>query len=73
MFKFFDMISGFIETIVNSVVSAIRIVVYLFDMITSGLAYTVSSVAYMPAFISGFCIVVFSLALIWTVIQLIRG
>ena len=73
MFKFFDMISGFIETIVNSVVSAVRIVVYLFDMITSGLAYTVSCVAYMPAFISGFCIVVFSLALIWTVIQLIRG
>lgn len=73
MFKFFDMISSFLETIVNAVVSAVQIIVYLFAQIGQGIAYTVTCAAYLPSFISGFCIVVFSLALVLTIIQLIRG
>lgn len=73
MFKFFDMISRFIETIVNAVVGAIKIVIYLFDLLGSGIAYSIACAAYMPPFLSGFCVVVFTLALVWTLYVLIRG
>lgn len=73
MFKFFDMLTGFIEVIVNQVINLVKQIVYFFAFITQGSLYLGSVIAVLPAFITVFCSAVIAFAVFRAVIDLVRG
>lgn len=73
MFKFFDMLTGFIEIIVQQVIDLLKQIVYFFTFITQGSLYLGSVIAVLPAFIAVFCSAVLGFALFRAVIDLLRG
>ena len=73
MFKFFDMITDFIEIIVNLVITSIKQIFYIFTFITQGSLYLGSVVALLPTFISVSVSAIVGFAVIRAVLDYIRG
>ena len=73
MFKFFDMITDFIDIIVNLVINSIKQIVYLFTFITQGSLYLGTVVALLPTFISVSVSAIVGFAVIRDVLDYIRG
>lgn len=73
MFKFFDMITDFIDIIVNLVITSIKQIVYLFTFITQGSLYLGTVVALLPTFISVSVSAIVGFAVIRAVLDYIRG
>lgn len=73
MFKFFDMITDFIEIIVNLVITSIKQIVYIFTFITQGSLYLGTVVSLLPTFISVSVSAIVGFAVIRAVLDYIRG
>ena len=73
MFKFFDMITDFIDIIVNLVITSIKQIVYLFTFITQGSLDLGTVVALLPTFISVSVSAIVGFAVIRAVLDYIRG
>lgn len=69
MFNFFNAIADIIQIIVDFVVSAFEMVVFLFTNIPNAIGYVVSVVAYLPPFLSTFVMIFVALIVILNILN----
>lgn len=69
MFKFFDMITGFITTIVDMVLNTFKMLVYIFGFILQGFTYLFTCIAMLPSFIQAFIFVIVAYSVIITILN----
>lgn len=69
MFKFFDFITGLVETLVNLFVSAVEMVLYIFGFIAQGIVYIGTCIYYLPSWVAPFVLAVTAYITIITVMN----
>lgn len=69
MFKFFDFITGMIETIVNMVLSLFEIIIYIFTFIAQGFTYIGVCIGYLPTWVAPFVLTIVSYSVIITILN----
>lgn len=69
MFKFFDFLTGMIETVVDFVLTAFEIIIYVFTFIAQGFSYIGVCIGYLPTWVAPFVITIVSYSVIITVLN----
>ena len=69
MFKFFDTIISFLQTIVNFIGNTILTIIYVIDFIFEGVIYVFTIIAYLPPWVMAFVIAVISFSVIMFLIN----
>lgn len=69
MFKFFDTIIAFLQTIVNFIGNFILTIIYVIDFIFEGVIYTFTIIAYLPPWVMAFVVAVISFSVIMFIIN----
>ena len=69
MFKFFDTIISFLQTIVNFIGNSILTIIYVIDFIFEGVIYVFTIIAYLPPWILAFVVAVISFSVIMFLIN----
>jgi len=69
MFKFFDFLTGMIETIVGFVLATFEIIIYVFSFIIQGFSYIVVCIGYLPTWVAPFVLAIVSYSIIITVLN----
>ena len=64
MFKFFDIIISFLETVVSFIGNMFLTILYVIDFIFEGIFYVFTIVAYLPPWVMAFVIAVISFSVI---------
>lgn len=69
MFKFFDVIINLISTLVDLVLKAFQIIIYVFQFIGQGWVYMQTISVVIPAWVTVFVVVAFAYIVIITIIN----
>lgn len=69
MFKFFDTIIAFLQTIIYFVGNFILTIIYVIDFIFEDVIYTFTIIAYLPPWVTAFVVAVISFSVIMFIIN----
>ena len=69
MFKFFDVITSFLDTVVSFLSNFILAVIYVIDFIVEGVFYVFTIIAYLPPWLFAFVAAVVGYSVIMFIIN----
>lgn len=69
MFQFFDVITGFLDIIVNFVVGLLKMIGYFILFVVQGFAYVLTITAYLPPWVLPFVVAVIGFSVIMLIIN----